>query len=215
MSIPLAAIPLMAIFGIPRFAPVVASPQPADGHDAFDLPVDLGTEEQEPESIGAAEPWSNSGNDAPLYDPAEDQSAPVEFGPSAPTGMQDSDGLANRPQSLDSSAASRSSTATPPATGQLSWRDAARRLDELGVHDFQLRPGTQPDTFLFACAIAPNGDRRVVRRFESESADPLTAVGEVLTQIKEWRNPSVQRAEPDTTDSWGYADRLGQLGARR
>jgi len=223
MSIPLAAIPLMAIFGIPRFAPVVASPDAGGGPDAFDMPVDLGFDDGDAsaESVATAEPWPGAANDAPLYSPVDRQpNASLESRTETTDEWGDRLDHPNRPRSLDPSSAPPTAIpvtrAVQERAGQGTWRDATRRLNELGVHDFQLRPGTNPETFLFACVVSPNGDPKVVRRFESESTEPLAAVDNVLTQIEEWlHGPKTQTATPESAAPWGHADQLGHLGARR
>ncbi len=68
----------------------------------------------------------------------------------------------------------------------LTWREAVRRLNELGIQEFRLEPGSQPGEFYFACEFTPHRDARVTRRFEAEAAEPLLAVQAVLRQIDEW-----------------------------
>lgn len=74
------------------------------------------------------------------------------------------------------------------AAETLNWGAAVRRLNELGISDFQLAPGQRANQFLFACTYAPPEAPRIVHRFEAEAADPLAAVGEVLRQVEEWRS---------------------------
>lgn len=68
----------------------------------------------------------------------------------------------------------------------LTWREAIRRLNELGIQEFRLEPGSQQGEFYFACEFTPHRDARVTRRFEAEAKEPLLAVQAVLRQIDEW-----------------------------
>ena len=83
---------------------------------------------------------------------------------------------------------------SPPADNSgdaakaLNWGAAVRRLNELGISDFQLAPGQRANQFLFACTYTPPEAPRIVHRFEAEAAEPLAAVGEVLRQVEEWRS---------------------------
>ena len=68
----------------------------------------------------------------------------------------------------------------------LTWREAVRRLNELGIQEFRLEPGRQLGEFYFACEFTPDRDARITRRFEAEAQEPLLAVAAVLRQIDEW-----------------------------
>jgi len=69
-----------------------------------------------------------------------------------------------------------------PAT----WSAAVQKLNELGIRDYRLEPGSRPDEFLFSCSYSPPHNPRVSRRFEAEALDPLKAVIKVLQQVDEW-----------------------------
>lgn len=78
MSLPLAAIPLMAIFGIPQFAPVVASPE--EDEVSLGEPVSRGRGREgrsyRRRAADLLEDYADSGDrselrDAPPYDPAD------------------------------------------------------------------------------------------------------------------------------------------------
>lgn len=77
-------------------------------------------------------------------------------------------------------------SSSEPLNEGLTWREAVRRLNELGIHEFRLEPGSQPGEFYFACEFTPHRDARVTRRFEAEAKEPLLAVQAVLRQIDEW-----------------------------
>lgn len=66
------------------------------------------------------------------------------------------------------------------------WADAVRRLNELGIRNFRLEPGSRPNEFVFTCSVTPGNSPRVTRMFEAEADDPLKAVAKVLAQVEEW-----------------------------
>ncbi len=69
----------------------------------------------------------------------------------------------------------------------LTWKRAAQRLQELGIHKYRLERIPQKQRFVFTCAVTAPGDGRVSRRFEAEADEPLLAVQSVLDQIDEWQ----------------------------
>lgn len=78
---------------------------------------------------------------------------------------------------------------TKPATqsgAPLTWQEAARRLNALGISKYYLQPGRRQGQFHFSCIFTPHQGARVSHRFEAEDAEPLKAVGHVLTQIDAW-----------------------------
>jgi hypothetical protein len=68
----------------------------------------------------------------------------------------------------------------------LTWRSAVRRLNELGIRQFRLEPGSREQEFHFSCSLTSRNNSRVTHRFEAEAADPLQAVEHVLQQITQW-----------------------------
>lgn len=91
------------------------------------------------------------------------------------------DGLRPDPPQTDPSAERRS-------TPSLSWQDAIARLHELGIHHYQLEPGSIPSEFHFSCSLTPADNPRVTHRFEAQADDPLHAVSDVLAQIEDWQS---------------------------
>lgn len=67
------------------------------------------------------------------------------------------------------------------------WKAAIRRLNALGIHDYELQPGERRGEFHFSCRFASRTNPRVIQRFEAEAGEPLEAVQQVLSQIDEWR----------------------------
>jgi hypothetical protein len=70
---------------------------------------------------------------------------------------------------------------------QSGWRDATRRLKDLGIRKYRLEAQIEEQTFVFICSFAAAGNPRVVRRFEAEADDPLEAVQKVIDEIDEWQ----------------------------
>jgi hypothetical protein len=219
-SIPLAAIPLMAIFGIPQFAPVVASPDP--GEASLDDRAALGdpSGDYRRRASDLMQPYEDRGlsqplSDAPAYgtehaqlaahtEPAGGAAEPLRpQGFADPAATADEDwkqqqpaGAANRSDpfmeqwaNAEAPAAAadsgRASAPTADSSG-LTWREAARKLSEMGIDDYHLERGEADGTFLFVCSFAPAGATNVSMRFEAESDEPLVAVGDVLAQVDRW-----------------------------
>lgn len=242
--VPLLGVPLMAMFGVPQFVPVIAS----SVNDVTTRPAGTRPKPDVGESASAttivaeaALGGSGSRGDQRLPDifrPAErprrdsrqildaESSGPetkfVETSLKAETWLtqsssQEPAAAANQRLSdlfgnsvaianpIEPQNRTRSTTARPPgepvamrATANvfeansersnkgLTWREAVRRLNELGIQEFRLEPGSQPGEFYFACEFTPHRDARVTRRFEAEATEPLLAVQAVLRQIDEW-----------------------------
>lgn len=69
----------------------------------------------------------------------------------------------------------------------VSWREASRRLAEMGIGNYHLERGADEHSFLFVCLFTPGGAPHVTHRFEAEDEDPLVAVNRVLRQIARWQ----------------------------
>lgn len=70
--------------------------------------------------------------------------------------------------------------------GPLTWQRAIQRLNELGIRDFRLQPGSRPNEFHFSCSFEPTQGSRIRHRFEAEDSQQLGAVKKVLDQIDRW-----------------------------
>jgi hypothetical protein len=70
---------------------------------------------------------------------------------------------------------------------QSGWRDATRRLKELGIRKYRLESQIEEQTFVFICSLAAAENPRVVRRFEAEADNPLEAVQKVIDEIDDWK----------------------------
>ena len=204
LVIPLAAIPLMAIFGIPEFAHVTAS----EDSSALGI-VRRPSEDRRPDQNTATEYQDRA---ADLFAPQEhDRGQSAIAAPSSgsqfrilassgPEPAEPDDSVrfasahAQRPSPRPTPTSTRQPAAAQDLAGQLvgatasglTWRDASRRLEEIGITDYRLERGHQVDQFLFVCRFSPGSDPRVVQRFEAESSQPLAAVEDVLTQVESW-----------------------------
>lgn len=241
--LPLLGVPLMAIFGVPQFVPVVASStsdqttasngrrptRVAVGESAANrsqLPDQITRENQPRESPVLSDLFRSSGSpqrERQLVNSSFPSRGADSFG----TGMErndrrDSTGSAHNTPVSNRGLSDLFGEDTPVATTrpavllhpsegnvsrarfaavsnrefpngaiaeqrpQITWGEAVRRLNELGIHDFRLEPGKQFGEFYFACEFAPDRDARITRRFEAEAREPLLAVEAVLQQIDEW-----------------------------
>jgi hypothetical protein len=210
MSVPLAAIPLMAIFGIPQFAPVSASPDDEEVSLGDPQPVrrdrdrlrqrssDLlaGVDEREPlESL----------SDAPAYDPFRGDAESPATSTHPRTPARSDQAWIDATDALPGDTVDLADPATPEnaavdaarrltetggsgsnAASRMSWREAARELSDRGIENFRLERGHDAESFLFVCTLTPGDAPHVTMRFEAEAVEPLAAVGNVLDQVDAW-----------------------------
>lgn len=69
-----------------------------------------------------------------------------------------------------------------------SWKEAVGRLNTLGIREFNIQPGLNPNQFYFSCSYTPENNPRITHRFESNAASPLKAVQHAILQVEEWKN---------------------------
>ena len=235
--VPLLGVPLMAIFGVPQFVPVIASSvsdQPTKPLRTTRLSGGVGESaapfvfEQSPSEFVPSDderlhdlfrPAARARRDSrPLHgDSPGRETKFVETTLGADTWLTQTSAeaqAAEKNQTLNdlfgtaSSSASRTEprgrarprvdefsnraktaalmTESEHSNEGLTWREAVRRLNALGIQEFRLEPGQQVGEFYFACEFAPDRDVRITRRFEAEAREPLLAVAAVLRQIDEW-----------------------------
>ncbi len=215
MSIPLAAIPLMAIFGIPEFTPVSASSEgdrrtirdeghrddpvsyrrrasdvlaPRDGapvrratrddagyEDPFNSTTELAGVDRGLTDAGSGEGVVDAQAGPPVRRPRTVGQLPAE-----------ADVYGTRLQDEPRAPSPPSDDATRSAHSRITWKDASRQLQELGITQYHLERGQQHDTFLFVCMFSPGDSPQVTQRFEAEAHEPLAAVQAVLDQINDW-----------------------------
>ncbi|MCG6154676.1 hypothetical protein [Rubinisphaera margarita] len=165
MALPLAAIPLMSIFGIPQFDSFAST---AD-ETAFLL--------EDPASESSAPGWDDS--PAPAFNesqPTGSEAGPFDFPAtgSAPVQTAGLDGPTSMPINHNQS-----------PTGKLTWEQSLARLAEFGISEYRVQPGLQPGTTHFACYSRQSGSATVIR-FEGEGATPLEAIRKTLDQVGPW-----------------------------
>ena len=222
LSVPLLAMPLMAVFGVPQFVPVIASSM-SEHISERDVPP---RREKVGESLAM-----NSMPDAGSLSRADlrqDERLDDLFRAASPSRFADQparrhqveplsacevsvvDLFATEPRAIElTNLGDRQQAASPvrqasrdvdvrPGSSRsqksgyerslagLTWRQAVRRLNDLGIRRFHLEPGHDDADFHFACEFSPDNDLRITRRFEAEAAEPLQAVEFVLRQIDEW-----------------------------
>lgn len=213
-SVPLAAIPLMAIFGIPQFGSLVASPERSDGYERARETDDRLRGDRSSGRRRATDAWDDGD-----FDQDADREAIVggERGRrgDAGRGYGDRYGRAdnsrNRGDALGDAPAGAADDADAPPFGRaedqrpaltpeaggsrgpaiagkgLTWKSAAERFHELGITSYHLESGSEVGSFLFVCSFCPEATPNVTMRFESEKAEPLDAVEDVLAQIDRWQ----------------------------
>jgi hypothetical protein len=201
-------IAVVGVFGIPQFAPAVASSSPrADGWTSDEFsPL---------QDEGIAEAFVQVADD--LFAPIEndrDASLNAEDDPFAPI---DHELFERQTQAGDRTADSRKASTELPGEAlegwtlqsqhdgasitdrgskrnlppdrrrsSLTWRTAVGRLNSLGIRHFRLSPGERPREFHFSCFFTPADNTRITHRFEAEANEPLEAVKQVLAQIDDW-----------------------------
>lgn len=88
---------------------------------------------------------------------------------------------------------------------EFSWRQASRRLRELGdnvKHYFDY--DIEKETFIFHCELSPLDDPGVVQEFQAQGHEPLTTVREVIKQVERWsknRQSNLARTEKQSSSS--------------
>jgi hypothetical protein len=202
LAIPLSAIPLMAVFGIPEFTTLSAATQETLPPDlvrgpvaSFEMPA-LPPETADQRHRRAAADLLSPADEAAQSSAAE--KATWSSGPARASAAADSKAappaqLSPRPMQtaapihLIRPLPSAETTPAPAATASgLTWREATRRLEEIGITDYRLDRSETPDRFLFVCRFSPGTDDRIIQRFEAEAVEPLEAVERVLEQVELW-----------------------------
>ncbi|GEM_PF-2375659 len=75
-----------------------------------------------------------------------------------------------------------------PVTAEMTWEQARRSLDELGVTQFRLERIGDGNGYRFSCAVPVSEGSRALRRFEATADDDLAAVAQVLSDIASWQD---------------------------
>lgn len=179
LAIPMTAIAVMGVLGVPQIAPVNASPdqeavirRPLESSHPTSAPS---WGEPSPQSDTAI-PWAHVPHETP-HTPHWSEETSQATDPPIRTAEQ-------REPARNQLAAPQSGNIARPQL--VDWREAARRLAEKGIDRYHLERGANPDSFLFVCLVTPAGEQSVLHRFEAEDTDPLVAVNSVLKQIDGW-----------------------------
>ena len=208
LLIPILAIPLLAIFGVPQFVPAV----PTAGEDPAleatagldDAPAFAPSSDWDTNGAPAAIAHAHSASDAAWHQegsPADSSAASfttITNGASE-RGQQTAQATAShephggerqqaiyRRQREDGSVMNVAGESPAALGGNLTWKSAVDRLTKLEIRNFRLEPGQQVGQFLFICSYTPQHNPRLSYRFEAEADEPLRAVEKVLAQIDTW-----------------------------
>ncbi len=200
LLIPILAIPLLAVFGVPQFVPNVESPL-EDGSDAAadatDAPAFASiteestspfTRERDTASTPMTDDW---GTAAPAEDRLAQRRRQLGAEPTASTATSSAPTrpAAAAPYRRPIGTAPRELHTTTPQSGEaatLTWRSAVARLNELEIRNFRLEPGQHVGEFVFICSFTPSDSPWLSQRFEAQADEPLRAVENVLDQIDDW-----------------------------
>lgn len=209
LLLPLLAIPLFAIFGIPQFAPVESNPPDS----AAPLRDRTAVNSSDAPAFSPAPAWGDAGfpaavsnsesewmGEAPVTDPAASVDTRVR---TASATEQSPQFVADSPAASDAGGYRRlrggSGNSNPQElsgvttiavrespTMALTWKSAVERLNRLEIRNFRLEPGQQLGQFVFICSYTPQHSPRLSYRFEAQADEPLRAVEKVLEQIDNW-----------------------------
>jgi hypothetical protein len=197
LSVPVAAIGLMAVFGIPQFAAVIAAQRGETGEDPLDELDEF--RHASADILGGRDP-----NFPPSSSRDDDHNAPRwDSGPQGFADDASQEDRSPRPANFwgerrgsefENNPAPREGFRETDAWGQpstiqtttLTWSEARLQLADLGVDDFHLEAGSVPETFTFVAVFTPGAQPDVTYRFEAEASEPLLAVEDVVAQIEDW-----------------------------
>ncbi len=194
MTLPLIAVPCLAVFGLPSIGPATAEA------DADEAAVDLGP---------AIAPGGLQGS-APAFTPIVDAGPATAHAPrtemeptfdrrggapNMPLDLDLPDGPPSAPPAAATGFGAQELTGAPPAQTAAApptappappagrTLDAAiARLNAVGILDIRFARGETPGQVHFSCSY--NEAASVTRRFEGEGADSLAAVEDVLRQVE-------------------------------
>ena len=228
MSVPLAAVGLMAVFGVPPLSSVIAATRGLNETDRGSKDTDASNSNSREDQFknwdsGTAPEWNSDG-----ATPDEDQLGDVEdissSKPSRRTGEPGTTG--SRRGGLSSTLDLKHGDSDPTQPGSRSPRpgrgdsriglnesdeepvsrppamkDSLKKLNALGVKHYHLERGTDQDTWLFVCLFCPSDESRVTHRFEAESDDPDRAAEETVKQLDGWLLKRFRDKQPITQNA--------------
>ena len=204
MLVPLITVAALAVFGIPQFVAVVASPVQSEydsrgisrvgvgeslGHQADDLFANFDRDsQQEFRNLQRTDTSIQKDWDDPFHRTSvivrERGNENQDAGTNTSKDSIDGDALGGwRRESLSKHEAAAN---TEPQRQPLTWKTAIARLREIGIREYRLQPAERPNEFHFSCSYTPADNPRITHLFEAEAAEPLRAVEKVLDQITAW-----------------------------
>ncbi len=200
LLIPILAVPMLAIFGVPQFTPAVASPLMAQREQQKNLDDAPSFSRNNREADPMVELAEGAATELPAWADERDASAVSlaqrRRNERVVTSATPEASVASPFTSAATEAVPRQNrptahTATPKVapteSSGLTWQAAVKRLNDLEIRNFRLEPGHQAQQFAFYCSFTPRETPRVSYRFEAEADEPLRAVEKVLQQIETWR----------------------------
>jgi hypothetical protein len=216
LSIPLTAVALMSVFGVPQLSKIVSSL--GNDHDSDDEFSDSRSRskrrsaEADEFSIDDAEPWGEESEEDPSFGRSKqqrprtllsrgsksetDESAAEEEEEAFAMRETEEDETRGRSKRGSNNPFEPTDTVTKAEfrTSQGSPRSdfaaAIRRLSTMKVDRWNLEPGLTSGQFLFVCIVDPQATSGAVHRFEAEAREPAAAVDDVIQQISEWQSDS-------------------------
>lgn len=166
MMLPLAAIPLMSVFGVPQIGSFAAFQE------------EVGFLPEDPLDQSSAPGWNNSSHAA--QDSAFENDSAPEFS------WASSSSPDSRPVShVHGGGTENTMHQEFSSQTKLSWDQGLAEMRRYGIHDYRIEGGVQQGSTQFACYLH-SPDSQSVIRFEAEAGDPETAMQQTLAQIRQW-----------------------------
>lgn len=200
LLIPILAVPMLAIFGVPQFTPAVASPlkaQREQGNRLDDAPTFSKSNTTSDPLVELAEgaaaelpAWADERDVSAVKLTERRRNERVAASAAAEANVASPFSVASAEPVPRQSRPTAHTVAPKPAmtdSSGLTWQAAVKRLNDLEIRNFRLEPGHQAQQFAFYCSFTPPESPRVSYRFEAEADEPLRAVEKVLQQIETWR----------------------------
>jgi hypothetical protein len=209
MFAPLTVLAALAIFGVPEFVTVDASPKPnqdqlANSEIESDLP-----ESMQFDALGDGHRYfDGSANklDQPISTPANSDAAASQLWSDPFQGITPSwksrefRSSANDSVFPNESTSTAESTKTAKSTADstsilinntqplerlipITWQSAIDQLNDYGIRRYSFLAGSRQDSFVFECSYSPPTSPRITLKFQAKARTPLQAVTIVLQQI--------------------------------
>jgi hypothetical protein len=202
MTLPLIAVPCLAVFGLPSIGPAQAE---AEEDASIQLGGSGDTSAGELGPAAAAPTTAPPAGFGPIVDAARTTASGAEPSPFAEVYAADRSAIAptsdhrgaaaNMAVGLDDRPAANAAppaepfartrpAATAPAARDTGYEEIVAKLRSLGVERVALAQGELPGEVHVSCGYGAGGFVR--RRFEAEAESPEAAAAEVLAQVEQW-----------------------------